>query len=252
MNTKQYHYKIYYLFNKIFSEIFFFLKKIDIVLFSQSINEINLFQKKSYSYFKLNKKYGIEKINLLKKKYPGIISPMFSEHSVILSSLSQKYRFKTILEIGTYDGRNALLLSKLFKGSKVDTYDLHPKNAFYKKWFKEKNVKKKIKDKSINFIKKDSFYLINIKKKYDLIVIDGDHHNPIFTFDLCNSLRLVKKGGFVLIDDVHHDISNKSFAIKQTLDILNEKGLLKVRLFYKKIEKTSNLNKYFVGLYKHN
>ena len=246
------HYKIYYFFNKLFSIIFLFLRKLDNVLFRQSINEINLYQKKSYSYFKLNRKYGVEKLNLFKKEYPEIISPMNSEHSIILSSLSQKYKFKTILEIGTFDGRNALLISKLFKGCQIDSYDLHPNNNYYKKWFNKNQVKKRIKDKLINFIQKNSFYLINIKKKYDLILIDGDHHNPIFAFDLCNSLRLLKKGGFILIDDIHHDISNRSFAISETLDRLNEKGLLKVKLFNKRIEKVSNLNKYYVGLYKTN
>ena len=51
---------------------------------------------------------------------------MSSEHQVILSSLSlnKSQSYKNILEIGTYDGLNACLLSNLFSNSFIDTIDL--------------------------------------------------------------------------------------------------------------------------------
>ena len=51
---------------------------------------------------------------------------MVSEHQYIFSALSQNnnFNFNKILEIGSYDGKNALLLSKLFPNSKIKTLDL--------------------------------------------------------------------------------------------------------------------------------
>ena len=50
---------------------------------------------------------------------------MYSEHLVLLSSIScLNQSIKNILEIGTYDGRNALILSKLFKEANILSIDL--------------------------------------------------------------------------------------------------------------------------------
>ena len=44
---------------------------------------------------------------------------MNSEHQIIFSSIScQRKDVKNILEIGTYDAKNAFLLSKLFQKQK--------------------------------------------------------------------------------------------------------------------------------------
>ena len=51
---------------------------------------------------------------------------MSSEHEVIFSSLSlnSNKSLTDILEIGTFDGYNSLLLSNLFPNSNIDTIDL--------------------------------------------------------------------------------------------------------------------------------
>ena len=46
---------------------------------------------------------------------------MSSEHEIIFSSISlnQMYQIRNILEIGTHDGINAFLLSKIFSNAKL-------------------------------------------------------------------------------------------------------------------------------------
>ena len=50
----------------------------------------------------------------IKEEFKFLESPMASEHQVLFSSLSLKKKIPEILEIGTFDGKNSVLLSKLF------------------------------------------------------------------------------------------------------------------------------------------
>ena len=66
---------------------------------------------------------------------------MSSEHQVLFSafSLSSKYNFKNILEIGTFDGTNAFLLSKLFSNAKITTLDLKDEDNLFKETYSREN-----------------------------------------------------------------------------------------------------------------
>ena len=50
---------------------------------------------------------------------------MFSEHLVLISSISvSNLNIKRVLEVGTHDGRTALILSRLFPEAEIITIDL--------------------------------------------------------------------------------------------------------------------------------
>tara|TARA_Y100000816_G_scaffold75402_1_gene51014 strand:+ start:565 stop:1221 length:657 start_codon:yes stop_codon:yes gene_type:complete len=125
-------------------------------------------------------------------------------------SISQSYFFqffiktnnlKKILEIGTFTGYSALSMGLVLpKDGKITCLDINKKTSEEASlFFKKANLDKKIKIilapaiKSLNKFKKD-------KKKFDMIFIDADKENYKNYYEV--SLDLVKKNGFILVDNV--------------------------------------------------
>ena len=125
-------------------------------------------------------------------------------------SISQAYFFqffiksnnlKKILEIGTFTGYSALSMGLVLpKDGKLTCLDINEKTSEEAKlFFKKANLDKKIKIilapaiKSLNKFKKD-------KKKFDMIFIDADKENYKNYYEV--SLDLIKKNGFILVDNV--------------------------------------------------
>ena len=125
-------------------------------------------------------------------------------------SISQAYFFqffiktnnlKKILEIGTFTGYSALSMGLVLpKDGKITCLDINEKTSEEASlFFKKANLDKKIKIilapaiRSLNKFKKD-------KKKFDMIFIDADKENYKNYYEL--SLDLVKKNGFILVDNV--------------------------------------------------
>ena len=119
-----------------------------------------------------------------------------------------------ILEIGTYNGEFARFLSNVYYNSIIYTIDLPENderfiNSYERNELNERekflNIRNKnLKNKNIKFIEMDS---INLTKKFgeeyfDLIWIDGDHHDPQVSLDIKSSIRLIKKDGIFCCDDV--------------------------------------------------
>ena len=94
------------------------LRKINYFLKLKNYN-FNFYKNKQDDIFHscgLNRDEGIQNLNKIKKKIDLNVNTnreMSSEHEIMLSSISIKKNIKieNILEIGTYDGFNALLLS---------------------------------------------------------------------------------------------------------------------------------------------
>ena len=217
----------------------------------------NFFYKK---YFKkqldINEKiFGALKINLnevkkiLKNSGYTYDDENLSWHYHIFAGFSSKKK-KKILEIGTYDGQFASFLSKIFPKSKITTCDLDDKNHFFQNTYNRENKNflkkfliyrnKNLSRKNIRFIKLDSFNLINKFKfqNFDLIWIDGNHLSPQVQFDIFQSIKLLKKGGYFMIDDVikknfkHKYGSTESF---KTLKFLDKMHNLKSHYIYKRL-----------------
>ena len=159
---------------------------------------------------------------------------MYSEHLVLLSSIScQNKSIKNILEIGTFDGKTALILSKIFEDANILTIDLPAKASDFKSTYARQgacqtfveNRNKNLENKRIKFLEANSITLANAEEKYDLIWVDGAHGYPIVSMDIVNSYRLCRKDGYVLIDDVweqvdYSDKYYKSIAAHESLSEL--------------------------------
>jgi hypothetical protein len=144
---------------KILNKLNYYLnyKRYNQIFFEKEQNEI-------FEYFSLNRQEGIKKLTLIKKDLDFRLrnSEMSSEHEVIFSSLSlRKDKSHTdILEIGTFDGYNSLLLSNLFPNSNIDTIDLSETDDDFINFYQRKNNNIKFiqdrnnilsKNKNINF-----------------------------------------------------------------------------------------------------
>ena len=185
-------------------------------------------------------------------------SQMSSEHETIFSSLSlsNNKSITDILEIGTFDGFNALLLSNLFPNSNIDTIDLPENDDDFINFYNRKdNISKFIqnrnnflsKNKNINFFPLNSLKLLNHKKKYDLIWIDGAHGYPMVCIDIINSLHILKENGLILCDDVYLNLNQNnsdnmyySIASYETLNELKKQNLINFRLAYKRLNPKYN------------
>ena len=235
---------------KIFNKLNYYFnhKKYNQNFFEKEQNDI-------FKYFGLNREEGIKKLTLIKKDldFKSRDRGMSSEHEVIFSSLSlsKNKSITDILEIGTFDGFNALLLSNLFPNSNIDTIDLPENDDDFINFYNRKdNISKFIQDrniilsknKNINYSALNSLKLLNYKKKYDLIWIDGAHGYPVVCIDIINSLNILKENGLILCDDVHlklnqsnSEIMYSSIATYETLNELKKEDLINFRLIYKRL-----------------
>ena len=249
--------------NNLFDFIFYIngnLKKLDK---GQNLNFIDL----GFDRF-----VGQKKLANLITLYPEMKSSMSSEHQVLFAALAAKknYKLKNILEIGTHDATNVLLMSKLFPKSKIVTIDLEDSNnEFSNSYNRDKKdlLNKFIKNRNnilakcnnVNFVQKNSLNLIFENKKFDLIWIDGAHGYPVLPIDISNSIRLIERGGLIMCDDIYiskrinPDNMYKSYAGFETLKSLENSGLIKFSLIYKRINFNDNSvpkNKKYVAIVK--
>ena len=223
----------------------------------------NFFEKKQneiFENFGLSREEGIRNLIVIKKKIDFNLRniEMSSEHEIIFSSLSlsKNKSISDILEIGTFDGFNSLLLSNLFPNSNVDTIDLPENDGDFINFYNRKNstedfVQKRdiilSKNKNINFFPINSLKLLNNEKKYDLIWIDGAHGYPVVCIDIINSLYALKQNGLILCDDVYLKLNQSnsdsiysSIATYETLNELKKQNLINFRLAYKRLNAKDN------------
>ena len=217
-----------------------------------------------------NRNFHIEKLNRCLKylKLPKYNEDfgMYSEHLIIFAALSSTINPKRILEIGTYDGKTAAILAYLFPNSEITTIDLRDDDSVFKSTYnrhfnlkhfsKRRNAILK-KFKNIKFIQCNSLELTlnNIFKKQDLIWVDGAHGYPTATIDITNSIRLLKKNGIFMCDDVwknlrKNDSMYKSNASYETLNAFSELKIIKTNFFRKRIGKKYNGNYKYVSFSK--
>ena len=118
-------------------------------------------------------------------------------------------KIKNILEIGTFTGYSALSMGLAIpKDGNITCLDINNETSeAAKNFFKKANLDKKmtvILGPAINTLKK----LKDKKKMFDMIFIDADKENYKNYYDL--SLELVKKNGFILVDNVlwHGDVAD--------------------------------------------
>ncbi len=239
---------------KIIKKIVYFIK-----LKQYKKSEFEEKQNKIFEKIGLDRNLGIRVLNSVKTKNNlNIKRSMSSEHEVLFSSISnnRKFKIENILEIGTFDGFNALLLSKIFPGRKIKTIDLPDNDDEFRNSYERKNffhdfIKKReeylSKIDNLNFSQINSINLLNDNTKYDLIWIDGAHGYPIVTIDIINSLNLINKNGLILCDDIFlnldyymSDKMYKSIASFKTLKALEKEKIIELELIFKRITPKEN------------
>lgn len=239
---------------KILRKLFFLLKQL-----KYDQNTFEKIQNNKFNCLNFKRLESKKKLEKLKKEYNFLSRGMSSEHELLFYSIAiqSKNKIKNILEIGTFDGANAFLLSKIFKSAKIDTIDLSKKDKDFQNFYNRKNNLKKFikerdkllkKNKNIKFQEINSIKLILSKKKYDLIWIDGAHGYPTCCIDIINSLKLINKNGFILVDDIllknhHNDRIYNSVAGFETLKELEKNQIIKFELFYKRLDAKYNYDK---------
>ena len=253
------------------------IKKIKFYIAKKNYNE-NYFIEEQNRIFKnldLNRQEGLKKLQDIKKdmNFENRENQMSSEHEVLFSSLSLNNNIKInqILEIGTFDGMNSLLLSKIFPNANIDTIDLPHTESDFKNFYNRKNKIDEFindrnnnlkKNKKIQFIEKNSINLINFKNKYDLIWIDGAHGYPIVCADIINSLYLINVNGIIMCDDLfinlllsESDRMYNSIASFQTLNLLKKENIIDLEFIFKRLTINENCLKEertFVAVFKKN
>jgi len=208
------------------------------------------YQLNIYKKYNLNRVNGEKKLKKIKLENNFLDTGMISEHQVIFSSISnQNKNIKKILEIGTYDGKNAFLLSKLFPDAVITTIDLTDNDNIFKSSYQRENnldfvkARNEVIEKSqnIKFKQLNSVNLIFEKEKYDLIWIDGAHGYPFVTIDIINSLRLSEKNALIVCDDVYKskivkpDEMYYSNASIETIKLLANQKIISYDLFLKRL-----------------
>lgn len=153
-----------------------------------------------------------------------------------------------LLEIGTYDGINSLILSLLSDQVTVHTFDPDPTESAtswkykgqndqnFEEWGSEhlKNRNMNIDRPNIKYYPTSSSSLLNhidSIQKPDVIWIDGDHRFPQIAIDLAGVLSMYRDS-IILIDDVYLARSNN--ATTETIRFLARDLGLDVYLHQKK------------------
>ena len=226
--------------------------------------DLNTNEKILNNIFPYNDKKKI--IRILKKNNIDYYDENISWHYHFAAALSLKKSNIKILEIGTFKGNYTNFLSKVFKKSLIYTIDMQDvdikkyvtlmkknDNKFFSKIYNER--KNNIFEKNIIFKKIDSFYLLDNfqNNSFDFIWVDGDHLSPQVQIDLFSSLRLIKKDGFILCDDViknnykNEYVDNSSF---KTIEYLTNKKLIATYFIIKRVWKENHNAKKYISVSK--
>ena len=179
---------------------------------------------------------------------------MYSEHLMLFAAIaiSSRYNPTNILEIGTYDGKTACILSKLFPQAIITTIDLKDDDPIFASSYErgeEKARQSFIKSRNstlskgdkINFVQGNSLELSRIESsQYDLIWVDGAHGYPHACCDIANSIRLLSSQGILMCDDVWtklrvSDSIYSSIASWETLQAYDSAGITLTKLLRKRL-----------------
>lgn len=158
-----------------------------------------------------------------------------SELKKFLEITSEKNKFKTVLEIGSYEGIFSCYAAENFAQSvdTIDPFDCNDlgtsmtseteKNCLY-------NIEICPEGNKITQHKmlSDEFFANNIKM-FDFIYVDGSHEPEDAYRDLDNSLKFCKSGGIIWIDDYGSNYKNLNRKIEEWLN----KNVNQIRVIHK-------------------
>ena len=239
----------------VFDIVFEIKRRVNNLRYSEESRKKN--QVKIYNRLGLNRSDGLSHLNrvlkeLGRREYTEK-EDMCSEHLIIMGAISAKKskEVRNILEIGTYDGVTAVILSKLFEDARIRTIDLPSQDTTFTGTYKRERTSSQFvvernrlidRIRSIYFEEVDSIHLSMETEKYDLIWIDGAHGFPMISIDICNGIRLLKKDGVMLSDDIIKDKYIKEDSVYtsrkgyQMLETYDRSGITRTEYFLKRLE----------------
>ena len=220
----------------------------------------------------LDRGKGLNKLNSVLEDIYGVKYSekrgMWSEHLLIFAAIATSDRaVGNILEIGTFNGETARILSALFPSSQILTVDLPFSEIKETKMYQyetknsqlilKRNENLKLLS-NVEFLEKNSLMLMNTATSFDLIWIDGDHSYPVAAIDIANAVRMLNPDGVGICDDVYlvareGQMDGRSKASIETLKSLNNAGLIAYKLVRKRIGGYFNFpafNKKYLGIIK--
>lgn len=208
-------------------------------------------------------RFDIEKNRYnLKKNQLNFNDEKLSWHYHIFSNFFNRKR-NNILEIGTFKGEFTNYLLSNFPNSTIYTIDLPINNIFFRSTYRRDSDinlkeylsirKKNLNKKNIKFIEQSSFNLLKIFKdiKFDLIWIDGDHIMPQVSFDIFQSIYLIKKNGYIFTDDIIQEEINHPYGSTDSFNILenlSQKKIIKSNYLLKRIYRKNAVQKKFISI----
>lgn len=132
---------------------------------------------------------------------------------------------ENILEIGTGKGANTVILSVLFPGAKIYTYDLPENDRDYDKlsWrVDDINFSNKINRNNIIFHEKNSFYMLSDNLPYfDLVYVDGGHSYPAIAWDAMFAYNKTNPGGFIIFHDYNRPNNDPNRDANHVKDLID-------------------------------
>lgn len=124
-----------------------------------------------------------------------------AECGLFMSSLIKMSKYKTVLEIGVFEGRTAQnLINALPKGGQYVGIDINDYRTNAKKFYMQEG------GKSIDFILGSSLNVLNKlpKNHFDLIFVDADHSWEAILPEFKLVEKLVSSGGVIVYHDTIH------------------------------------------------
>ena len=224
------------------------------LVFKEFENRQKAKQDEVFSSLGLNRSLALLKLNKVLEELYGVIfnekNGMWSEHLVLFAAFSEaRSDVHKILEIGTFNGETAKILSRLFPNSLITTIDL-PRSELSKLKMYNYETKNNLivtkRDKNLKLVSNvyfkemNSVELIQHESKYDLIWIDGDHSYPTAAIDISNAVRLLTKNGIALCDDVYLystalGKNSRSVATIETMRSIKDSNLINFELVKKRL-----------------
>jgi predicted O-methyltransferase YrrM len=126
--------------------------------------------------------------------------------------------YNRVLEIGCAYGTSGLYFTQAFQDNNLDDAKLRsidPMQSTMWMGIGKLNIERANLGKYFKLIEEKSYLamplLLNAKKKYDLIFIDGMHLFDYTLLDLFFADQLTKVGGLILLDDIRHRGVNKAY-----------------------------------------
>lgn len=146
-----------------------------------------------------------------------------------------------ILEIGAFEGKSTVWISETYlchpnsKLTVIDPYltsDITTDVKDETIEFFLHNISLSRENSKIEFIRDLSENILPIfvseKRKYDLIFIDGSHLSRDIILDVVLSWKMIKKGGYLVMDDYNNNQSEIKKCLDFWLSCLNRNEYIKV------------------------